>query len=146
VNSNQSYAALTVACARSTRRLFSAWTAAGVLALLGGALFGPSTAVAGSGNFCTACVVKPHNMRVGNFRGTWIETETWNSDGKGVGSCTGVGNGAGSWANIVCHGDATGYNEVYCTGCNGYHNSYAQLENNSNHGYTSVFTGWEWYS
>jgi hypothetical protein len=71
------------------------------------------------------------------------ETEGWNSDAKGVGSCT--GDLYTSWNHIACHGDASGYNEVYCTSCNGDNGYYAAVENNSNHGYTSVFTGWEWY-
>jgi hypothetical protein len=119
--------------------------AACVAALMAG-LLGPSRALAGSGVFCSYCDLNAHTHDLGNFRGYFYETETWNSDGKGVGSCSGVGTSGGSYANVACHGDASGYNEVYCTGCNGDRNWWAIMENNSNHGYNSVFTGWEWYA
>jgi hypothetical protein len=109
-------------------------------------LLGPAHALAGSGVFCSSCVLSVHAHHIGNFRSHFYETETWNSDGKGVGSCSGVGSSGGSYVNVACHGDATGYNEVYCTACNGDTNWYSIMENNSNHGYTSVFTGWESYA
>jgi hypothetical protein len=109
-------------------------------------LWGPHTAFAGAGDFCSWCDLGPHAVHVGNYRTRFIETESWNSDGKGVGSCTGVGTSRGSFAVVACHGDATGYNEVYCTGCNGAQRWYSLLENDSNHGYNSVFTGWEDYA
>ncbi len=106
----------------------------------------PGTANAGSGDFCSYCDLGSGAHSVGNFRGYFYETETWNSDGKGVGSCSGVGTSGGSYATVACHGDAGGYNEVYCTGCNGDREWWALMSNNSNHRYNSVFTGWEWYA
>lgn len=103
-------------------------------------------AVAGSGVFCSYCDLGRGGHTIGNFRGRFYETESWNSDGKGVGSCSGVGTSGGSYATDACHGDASGYNEVYCTGCNGDVEWWAITSNNSNHGYNSVFTGWEWYA
>jgi len=106
----------------------------------------PARARAGAGDFCSYCDLNAHATHVGNYRSYFYETESWNSDGKGVGSCTGVGTSSGSFANVACHADATGYNEVYCTGCNGYGGWWSIVENNSNHGYNSVFTGWESYA
>jgi hypothetical protein len=106
----------------------------------------PAPARAGAGDFCSYCDLNPHAAHVGNYRSYFYETESWNSDGKGVGSCTGVGSSSGSFANVACHADASGYNEVYCTGCNGYRGWWSIVENNSNHGYNSVFTGWESYA
>jgi len=117
------------------------------LTMIAGALaLHPAPARAGAGNFCSYCDLNAHSAHVGNYRGYFYETESWNSDGKGVGSCTGVGTSGGSFANVACHGDASGYNEVYCTGCNGYKGWWSIVENNSNHGYNSVFTGWESYA
>ena len=68
--------------------------AAAALAVAGAILAGwliPATASAGSGVFCSWCDLNPGGRVVGNYRGYFYETETWNSDGKGVGSCTGVG-------------------------------------------------------
>gem|GEM_PF-6608117 len=107
-------------------------------------LVGPTSALAGSGVFCSSCSLSSHQHHIGNFRGYFLETETWNSDGKGVGSCSGVGSSSGAYKHVACHGDATGYNEVYCTACNGDVNAYSIMEDNSQ--YNSVFTGWEWYS
>jgi hypothetical protein len=117
--------------------------AATLLALVLAGLVLPARAAAGAGDFCSYCDLNPHAVHVGNFRSRFIETESWNSDGKGVGSCTGVGTSAGAFVAVACHGDATGYNEVYCTTCNGVQNRYSLLENDSTHGYNSVFTGWE---
>ncbi|HXR29132.1 MAG TPA: hypothetical protein VN772_06085 [Solirubrobacteraceae bacterium] len=113
-------------------------------ALLALALLTPGRALAGAGVFCSWCDLNPHAHAIGNFRGHFYETETWNSDGKGVGSCSGVGTSGGSYANVACHGDASGYNEVYCTGCNGDTNWWAIMQDNSI--YNSVFSGWEWYA
>jgi hypothetical protein len=113
---------------------------------LGIAALAPSPASAGAGDWCSWCDLGPGARSVGNYRGTFYETESWNSDGKGVGSCTGVGTSSGSFAIVACHGDSTGYNEVYCTACNGAHGWWALMANNSNHGYNSVFTGWEWFA
>jgi hypothetical protein len=135
---------------RGERRGRGRLTAAvAALAVAGAILAGwlvPATASAGSGVFCSWCDLNPGGRSVGNYRGYFYETETWNSDGKGVGSCSGVGTSGGSYANVACHGDAGGYNEVYCTGCNGYRGWWAIMSNNSNHGYNSVFTGWEWFA
>jgi hypothetical protein len=101
-------------------------------------------AQAGSGVYCSWCDLNSGGKAVGNYRGYWYETESWNSDAKGVGSCTGIGNSSGSFSSDACHGDGSGYNEVYDgpTGWSGY----AIMENDSNHGYNSVFSGWEWYA
>lgn len=131
--------------ARNPRRMLAALIAATFVALVVGGLLGPARALAGSGDFCVSCDLNAHTAHVGNYRSHWYETESWNSDGKGVGSCTGVGEGAAYYENIACHGDASGYNEVYCTACNGDIDWWSIVENNSNHGYNSVFTGWEWY-
>jgi hypothetical protein len=131
---------------RKSARMVLAAVAAACVASITMGFAGPAPALAGSGNFCTSCDLNAHSHDIGNYRGHFYETETWNSDGKGVGSCSGVGTSGGSYATVACHGDASGYNEVYCTACNGDTNWYAIMENNSNHGYNSVFTGWEWYA
>src|SRR5271157_4912423 len=109
-------------------------------------LLAPAGALAGSGIFCSSCGLSVHKHHIGNFRGYFLETETWNSDGRGVGSCSGVGSSGGSYVNVACHGDAGGYNEVYCTACNGDINAYSIMEDDSSHGYSSVFTGWEYFA
>jgi hypothetical protein len=123
-----------------------ALAAAVAAAALAAGLLAPGSASAGAGVYCSSCALSVHAHHIGNFRGYFLETETWNSDGKGVGSCAGVGTSGGSYYNVACHGDASGYNEVYCTGCNGDTNAYSIMEDNSNHGYSSVFTGWEYYA
>jgi hypothetical protein len=117
-----------------------------LMMVVGALALHPATALAGSGVFCSYCDLNAHEAHVGNYRGYFYETESWNADGKGVGSCTGVGSSGGTFANVACHSDASGYNEVYCTGCNGYKGRWSIVENNSNHGYNSVFTGWESYA
>lgn len=106
----------------------------------------PCSAFAGSGDYCSSCLLKPYSTHVGNERPSWIETESWNSNGEGVGSCTGVGEGGGYWEGIRCVGDiSSGYDEVYCyERCKGIVGYHAQMEDNSK--YTAYFTGWEWWS
>ncbi len=106
------------------------------------ALLGAVPAQAGSGVYCSWCDLNPGGKAVGNYRGYWYETEAWNSDGKGLGSCTGIGNGGG-WYSVACHGDASGYNEVYDAGITGW-SGYAMMSDNSP--YNSVFSGWEYFA
>ena len=81
----------------------AACAAACCLVMVTWGLFGPARALAGSGVFCSSCVLSVDAHYIGNFRGHFYETETWNSDGKGVGSCSGVGTSGGSYANVACH-------------------------------------------
>ena len=108
----------------------------------------PASAYAGAGDYFKNGLLKPHyGYTSRTVRKTFKETESWNSNAEGVGSCTGVGNGVADWEGIVCVGDIRhGYDEVYCiVKCQGYAYTRAQLENDSSK-YASYFTGWEDYN
>jgi hypothetical protein len=95
-------------------------------------------AFAGSGDFCTYYDLNPGAACYGEYHASNSEVEGWNSDAKGVGSCAGVYNG--SVKGEACVGDASGYDEVYCTAsCSGKAGD-PFVEDNSP--YNSVFTGW----
>jgi hypothetical protein len=105
-----------------------------------GSVLAPA-AQAGAGNFCewytlkpgyvASCMYGPHSY--------YYEVETWNSDGKGLGSCASVGSGS-----VCSTAFGSGYNEAYCkSSCRG--QSGQGYVGNNNPSYTSVFTGWEWW-
>jgi hypothetical protein len=110
-------------------------------ALVGAAAFAPA-AQAGSGDFCVdydlnpgvaaSCEYDPHSHI--------YEVETWNTDGKGVGSCA----SAESGGSVCSAAYGSGYDEAYCkASCNG--QSGRPYVTNHNPQYNSVFTGWDWW-
>jgi hypothetical protein len=110
-----------------------------VPALGGAAVFAP-VAHAEAGDFCTdydlnpgdsaSCMYDPHSVI--------YEVETWNTDGKGVGSCASVGGGGEVCSNAY----GSGYDEAYCkASCDG--DSGTPYVTNHNPEYNSVFTGWD---
>ena len=123
---------------RSTPRrgalgLLSVFGVAGAMAA-----FGSPAALAGSGDFCSWASLSPGAACFGGYHGSFVELEGWNSDGKGVGSCVGVYNGGVKGEN--CVGDASGYDETYCTtSCAGKAGDGFVQDNSP---YNSVFTGW----
>jgi hypothetical protein len=105
------------------------------------AAFAPA-AQAGSRDFCSwydlnpyvtaSCEYDPHSHI--------YEVETWNSDGKGVGSCA----SAESGGRVCSAAYGSGYDEAYCkASCNG--QSGRPYVTNNNPQYNSVFTGWDWW-
>ena len=126
---------------RDTRRVVLASILAlatcGSLTTVG--LVAAPVAQAGSGNFCTSADLNPGKTCYGGeYHGHFYETEGWNSDGKGVGSCVGTDYEYVRGEN--CVNDGSGYDEVYCTSsCNGTI-GYGFVEDNGP--YNSVFTGW----
>jgi hypothetical protein len=110
--------------------------------LVSAAVFAPTAAQAGSGDFCSdydlnpgvaaSCMYEPHSH--------FYEIETWNTDGKGVGSCASAGSGGRACSEAF----GSGYNEAYCkSSCNG--QSGEAYVTNNNPTYNSVFTGWAWW-
>jgi hypothetical protein len=109
--------------------------------MVGAAVFAPD-AHAGSGDFCTdtdlnpgesaSCMYESHSY--------FYEVETWNTDGKGVGSCAKVESGGSTCSTAF----GSGYNEAYCkSSCDG--GSGRAYVSNNNPSYNSVFTGWAYW-
>lgn len=118
-----------------------------LLSLAGlGSAIGPSVAYGNATEFCQGCVLKPGYGVEWYSEHYILEMESWNSDGKGFGSCIASVN---SISNQI-QGEACstpvgkGYNEAYCKSACHDKWGYAWVGNNSP--YTSVFTGWEDYS
>jgi hypothetical protein len=108
------------------------------------AIAAPSLGLAeGSGDFVSGVKLAPAETYGGpNKRSSFIEVESWNSTGEGVGNCG--GDYLEATEHQACTGDiASGYDEAYCTACNG-DTGWAFVHNHSAF-YTSYFTGWEHY-
>ena len=104
----------------------------------------PSLGLAeGSGDFVSSVQLGPAGTYEGpNKRSSFIEVESWNSNGEGVVNCG--GDVLEAIEHQACTGDITsGYDEAYCTACNG-DTGWAFVHNHSSK-YTSYFTGWEHY-
>lgn len=123
----------------------------GVLAVVA-VLVAPSAAFAGSGEPCKDFKLEPNQFCYNPYgkHESFNETESWNSNGSGHASCTGVfgigSEGGVNFKEIKCSTNGTGYREIYCTtkckGLKGY-----AFAGNFKSGSTSVFTAWaDWSS
>jgi hypothetical protein len=104
-------------------------------------LLSASSALGASGDFCgPSHYLAPHAECIHQYGSPYHQTETWNSNGEGVGSCAAVGSSDGiEWYNHACVGDIkSGYDEVYCA-CGGDY-GYGIVYDNSP--YYAYFTGW----
>lgn len=112
-------------------------------AVVATATFAPSARADEGGDFCVdhdlnpgeeaSCEYDPHS--------DVIEVETWNTDGKGIGSCASVESGG----RVCSTAYGSGYDEAYCKeSCDGqYGRPYVT---NHNPQYNSVFTGWDYWA
>lgn len=109
-------------------------------------LVAPSAAFAETGEPCKDVELKSGGLcfNESGHHNSFIETESWNSNGTGHGSCTGVLGFNSKEVNIKeikCSTNGSGYREVYCTTkCKGLE-GYAYVWNRES-GSTSFFTAW----
>jgi hypothetical protein len=112
---------------------------------LGLAAMIPASASAAARDFCVNVKLGPGGTcgDYGSAESSYGETESWNSSGEGVGSCAGVNDeGVPAWS---CTGDASGYDEAYCTGSCANHPGWAVAHDHSATK-SSNFTSWGSYS
>jgi hypothetical protein len=122
---------------------------------MGAVLLGvPAAALADANEWLTDA---PLNANAGTTSGLGeqfyapLETETWNTDSKGIGNCTGIDTQGNVWIEYTCTNTvSSGVDQSTCSfGCLGaWYNAPDWVEAGaSNHSaYNSVFTAWISYT